>query len=38
MTALHHAASCGHVATTTLLINSGCDLNITDKVSSILLS
>ncbi len=32
-TALHRAASEGHLAIVTLLINNGCDINIIDKVS-----
>ena len=32
-TALHHAAYNGHLEIVTLLINSGCDINITDIVS-----
>ncbi len=32
-TALHNAASRGHIEIATLLIDSGCDLNAPDKAS-----
>ena len=32
-TALHYAAYDGHLEIVTLLINNGCDISITDKVS-----
>ncbi len=32
-TALHIAAEYGHLEIATLLINNGCDMNKTDKVS-----
>ncbi len=33
-TALHRAANNGHLAIATVLINSGCDMNIADKYVS----